>query len=504
MKSKLSHNCQLAAQRLLLAFALLTAGTATAQNFVSNPDFEQPLGPDNWAVAYDNCGPFDFLIAGRSTMAHKDTVPGAWDADPPGSTNYLSKQGGHFAPNYCNGLMHAYFKQVITGLTPGSNYACSAWMVQYTRNDNYLARSQVYMEVLGGPNLSVSKRTPYVTDNANNNPAGWKQYGLTGTASQNGEIELRLHYAFVQTIAQTWEYRNINAYYDHVEVRSVTEPGTVRVTNNLMQASFALTGPANHNGVGFSTTITNTPPGQYVVTFGDVPHFQTPAPQTNSLSPGGEVSFAGNYTFTDANVNAIPDSYELEVFGVVDPLRTKSTDTDCDGMSDWAEFVAGTNPNNPPPPFRITADRLADELVQLSWPSVMDHTYRIHVGVVSPTALWPATDWFPSDGTNTTFLLPAFGNFPWPLFFRVEAAPPGGSNALPAGLKVKASLPSPDILQLDWPSAAGHGYRVLGSANATSWAPYSEWLRATGLTTTWIVPPHTNGAPYLFRVEARP
>jgi hypothetical protein len=123
---------------------------------------------------------------------------------------------------------------------------------------------------------------------------------------------------------------------------------------------------------------------------------------------------------------------------------------------------------------------------------------------VSPTVVWPGADWFPPDGTNTSYLLPAFRSFPWPLFFRVEAASPGGSNALPAGLKVKASLLSPDHLQLDWSSSAGHGYRVLGSANATSWVPYSEWLRAEGMTTTWIVPPYTNGAPYLFRVEARP
>jgi len=224
MKIKFSHICQAASLGLLLGLAWPTAGTAAALNLVKNPSFEQPLGPDNWTVVYDNCGPFDFLVAGRTTMANKDAVPGTWDADPPGSTNYLSKQGGHFAPNYCNGLMHGYFKQVIAGLKPGREYNCSAWMVQYTRNDNYLSRSEVYMEVLGGPNLAVSKRTQNVMENANNNPAGWKQYALTNTASQNGEIEIRLHYAFIRTIAQIWEYRNINAFYDDVEVQPVNQP----------------------------------------------------------------------------------------------------------------------------------------------------------------------------------------------------------------------------------------------------------------------------------------
>jgi hypothetical protein len=224
MKNRFYHVCQVASLGLLLGLALPTAGAAASPNFVRNPSFEQPLAPDNWTVVYDNCDPCDFLIAGRSTMAHKDVVPGTWDADPPGSTNYLSRQGGHFAPNYCNGLMHGYFRQVLTNLRPGIQYTCSAWMVQYTRNDNYLDRSQVWMEVLGGPNRSVSRQTQYVLENANNNPAGWRQYTVTNTASQNGELELRLHYAFIRTIAQIWEYRNINAYYDDVEVPAVNQP----------------------------------------------------------------------------------------------------------------------------------------------------------------------------------------------------------------------------------------------------------------------------------------
>jgi len=224
MKMKFCQEHQVAIQRLLLSFVLLGATTAPARNYVQNGDFESPLGPDNWTVVYDNCGRYDFLVAGRTTMAHKDAIPGMWDADPPGSNNYLSRLGGHFAPNYCNGLMHAYFKQVVKGLVPGREYICSAFMAQYTRNDNYLARSQVYLEALGGNNLSVSRKTVNVTENVNNNPSGYKQYVVTNTANQNGQIELRLHYAFVQTIAQTWEYRNINAYYDDVEVTSINQP----------------------------------------------------------------------------------------------------------------------------------------------------------------------------------------------------------------------------------------------------------------------------------------
>lgn len=207
-----------------LALSFLAVWSVCAQNFVRNPDFEDPLGPDNWTIVYTgvsggganaptNCGPYDFLVAGRTTMAHKDMVPGTWDGDP----YYWSKFGGHFAPNH-SWLMHAYFRQVVRGLKPGSNYVCSAWMAQYTRNDNYLTKAEVYMETLGGPGRSVVRRTPNVYGNVNNNPAGWQRYVVTNTASENGEIEIRLHYNKNGSVAQVWEYRNQNAYYDHVAV----------------------------------------------------------------------------------------------------------------------------------------------------------------------------------------------------------------------------------------------------------------------------------------------
>ena len=69
----------------------------------------------------------------------------------------------------------------------------------------------------------------------------------TNTASQNGEIELRLHYAFVRTIAQVWEYRNINAFYDDVAVNrpphadaSATAP--VVISANPVDAEVVLDG----------------------------------------------------------------------------------------------------------------------------------------------------------------------------------------------------------------------------------------------------------------------
>lgn len=266
MKSKLSYQCQAATQGLLLALALFGSGLASAQNFVKNPDFEETLGPDNWTVVYVNCDPGDFLIADRSTMAHKDLVPGVWDGHP-GFTgsNYWSRLGGHFAPNYCNAMPQAYLKQVVTGLTPGDLYTVSAWMVQFTRNDRWLALAQVYMEALGGPTGTQSKITQYVTANANNNPAGWQRYVINNViASTSGQIEIRLHYKVIATTAQIWEYRNMNAYYDHV---AVMPAGQTEYTPPYGIDSFALTNQtatiewgtvSNHiYGVETSSDLTN-------------------------------------------------------------------------------------------------------------------------------------------------------------------------------------------------------------------------------------------------------
>jgi hypothetical protein len=199
---------------------------------------------------------------------------------------------------------------------------------------------------------------------------------------------------------------------------SNTPTGTLIVSNNLWQSSFTLDGTPRS---GRTLVVTNAATGQHIIAFNPVPFYNTPAPQTNTLATGGTITFSGNYTFADANANGISDAYELERFGQIDPIRTELTDTDNDGQSDWAEFVAGTDPKNPVSSFHL-----------------------------DPTIL------------------------------------PG------------------DQIRLAWPSAPGHGYRLLGSTNAKSWSPFSDWLRATGYSAGLTLPPTTNGAPNFFHIEAQP
>jgi len=114
-------------------------------------------------------------------------------------------------------MMHGYFKQVVKGLTPGNYYTISAWMGFFGGNDAYLAKCNIYLEALG---LMGSKTTPYPSanvTNVQNNPGGWWRYAVTNRATSAGEIEVRLHFNKFGTTS-TWEYRNFNAFYDHVAV----------------------------------------------------------------------------------------------------------------------------------------------------------------------------------------------------------------------------------------------------------------------------------------------
>ncbi len=225
----IASHWRLTLPHLFTGLALLAAGPGRAQNSVKNPDFEQPLGPDNWTFEYaavhgpgnqpTNCGPYDFWIADRSTAAHKlINAPwsGMWDGEDGTKTNYWCKFGGHIAPNH-TGRMHGYFKQVVKHLDPGASYTISAWMAFFSNNDGYLAKCNIYLEALGGQG---SQTTPYPAGNVQNvrgNIPGWQRYAVTNTATAAGEIEVRLHFNKYLD-CDTWEFKNFNAYYDHVAV----------------------------------------------------------------------------------------------------------------------------------------------------------------------------------------------------------------------------------------------------------------------------------------------
>ena len=89
----------------------------------------------------------------------------------------------------------------------------------------------------------------------------------------------------------------------------------------------------------------------------------------------GNLKLSQNSVITDSDNDGMADSWESSFFLTL--ARDGTGDFDNDGMSDLAEFLAGTLPNNPGSLLRM--DRVTNSVVQttISWLSVSGKTYRV-------------------------------------------------------------------------------------------------------------------------------
>jgi hypothetical protein len=194
----LLHCIRTAAGGLLLGFCFLIGGSAGAQNLLSNGDFEYPLGPTNWTVAYVHGGPDDFEIKDRNRGGARLS-----------STMY----GGCFRVLTLK-LAHAYFTQTVTNLTPSHAYHFVGHMKEdwwKAANDALRNKYLVYIEVIGGQGAPTADgRFSVIATNNLANSAGspepnidppytyptivWRPFYATQTPDTNRTIEVRLHY----------------------------------------------------------------------------------------------------------------------------------------------------------------------------------------------------------------------------------------------------------------------------------------------------------------------
>ena len=217
-----------------------------------------------------------------------------------------------------------------------------------------------------------------------------------------------------QTIQVVWFYEGfcvappMNGWLiDDISITGVTVGGTVKISKNLGQGSYALSSLSPiglvpvQSGFAPAVTISNLPAGAYVLQLGDVPYYQTPADQTNTLTAGGTLNFSGTYTFLDLNHNGISDAWEMDYFGAVVTNRTAATDTDHDGMSDYAEFIAGTNPTNAASRFYFTGESsVSNHLVSMHWTVATNRLYQINTS--SNLMNWtPLTGWLQATDSPT-------------------------------------------------------------------------------------------------------
>jgi len=143
---------------------------------------------------------------------------------------------------------------------------------------------------------------------------------------------------------------------------------------------------------------------------------------TNTLTAGGTVNFTGKYTFFDVNTNGISDSWERNYFSSVSTNRTQLTDTDGDGMTDYAEFIAGTDPTSTNSVFALPAPTpQSNGSLRFNWPSVPGRAYRLvsSADLVNWTEL---ADWIRATTTTSSVVVaPPTNNAGY--FYRLEVRP---------------------------------------------------------------------------------
>lgn len=208
---------------------------------------------------------------------------------------------------------------------------------------------------------------------------------------------------------------------DDVSVTLTNLPsGTIVISNNLAQANYFLSGPVSRTGRGF-TVISNALLGQYALTFGGVQDYQTPPARTNTLTLGATVVFNGVYSMIDTNNNGMADTWETRHFGSASAGRTRAADTDHDGFTDYAEFMAGTNPNSTNSNLRLTPTFLSDGSLRLEWPTVTGRIYSVE-GSTDAVTWRPVSTWMQSSGSPTVFTVPPYSAGA-PYLFRLQVRP---------------------------------------------------------------------------------
>ena len=192
-------------------------------------------------------------------------------------------------------------------------------------------------------------------------------------------------------------------------------------------------GPASTLSIAESFSVSNLPPGTYSLRVGILdPRSGEPGIRIQSAPEDpvrrivlGNVAVANPWQ-TDIDADGIPDGWELRHF----PALTNAAhngDWDRDGQSDYAEYVADTDPADPDSFFPRLASSLTPTGVVLRIePSSTSRTYSVERKTNLLDAAWTPLPASPGAGGPWTHSHPSSG-FPT-LVFRSQVAIPASTN----------------------------------------------------------------------------
>ena len=110
------------------------------------------------------------------------------------------------------------------------------------------------------------------------------------------------------------------------------------------------------------------------------------------------------------------------MFNQVSTNRTQTTDTDGDGTTDYAEFIAGTDPNSANSVLKLTPPTpQPNGSLKFDWPSVPGRAYRFSVS--ADLVNWtPLSNWISATtAISSAVIAPPTGNAGF--FYRLEVRP---------------------------------------------------------------------------------
>ncbi len=251
--------------------------------------------------------------------------------------------------------------------------------------------------------------------------AGWESVQLDLTPYIGNIIRIRFDYQLFSFNSNT----RLGWMLDDFQITMNQVAQTVlQVTNNLSEAAVTIVGPTNRiaTGEGFFVQ-TNLPPGTYQISWSPVPYYQTPSPQTKILGTNNSpLLIHGVYTFPDVNHNGISDLWESHHLGTIAPGSTGREDSDGDGMSDFAEWEAGTNPLDPKSVLRLEVPLVqSGRPVRFTWPTVAGRQYWLETS--DDLKNWTTvSDKTIATGTSLSASVSALDPR-IPYFFRVQVQP---------------------------------------------------------------------------------